>query len=79
MISVLEVRHILETAFLPTRCTCKVSDGNILFLQLTNPAAHQVELTVTGITAGNLNSSRAIANLVFEFREEARAREGMDD
>lgn len=79
MISVHELRHILETSFLPTRCTCKIGDGNILVLQLTNPTTHQVELTVTGIAAANLNSSRAIAQLVLEIRAEARARAGIDD
>ena len=72
MISVPELSHILETAFLPMRCTCKVGEGNILVLQLTSHITYQVVLTVTGIYALNLTSSRAIANLVAEIKEEAR-------
>lgn len=79
MIPVLELRQILETAFLPTRCTCKVGEGNILVLQLTNHMTHQVVLTVTGIDVLNLTSSRAIANLVAEIKEEARFRASMPD
>ena len=77
MLSLLEVRHILETAFLPTRCVCKADSGGSLVVQLINPNTHQVDLTVTGIDAQNLTSSRAIAKLVAEIKEEARLRASM--
>ncbi|WP_420876269.1 DUF1652 domain-containing protein [Pseudomonas paracarnis] len=74
MISVLELRHTLEAAFLPSRCICKFSDDNTLLLQLTNPTTHLVELTVTGIDPGTLNSSSAIASVISDIKEEVRRR-----
>lgn len=74
MISAFELRRILETAFLPTLCTCKVGCGYILCLQLANDITHQVELTVTGIDARTLSSNPAIAKLVAEIKEEAMLR-----
>ncbi|MFJ4130830.1 DUF1652 domain-containing protein [Pseudomonas cyclaminis] len=79
MLSILEVRHILETAFLPTRCVCKADSGGSLVVQLINPDTHQVDLTVTGIDARRLSSSRAIAKLVGEIKEEARLRASAPD
>lgn len=79
MISILELRRILDTAFLPMRCTSKVGDGNNLVLQRTNHITHHMELTVTGIDALTLNSSREIAKLVAEIKEEAGLRAGLPD
>ncbi|WP_397458491.1 DUF1652 domain-containing protein [Pseudomonas asplenii] len=72
MFSVLELRHIIETAFLPTQCICTVDHSNNLMIQLINPDTQQEELTVTGVDPNNLNSSRAIAQFVAEIREELR-------
>ncbi|WP_397470702.1 DUF1652 domain-containing protein [Pseudomonas sp. DD1] len=72
MISFLELRHILETSFLPACCICDVDVNQTLTVRLINPTTHQVELTVTGIDAQSLTSSRAIARLVMEVKEEAR-------
>lgn len=72
MISFLELRHILETSFLPTCCVCDVDGNQTLTVRLINPTTHQVELTVTGIDAQSLTSSRAMAKLVMEIKEEAR-------
>jgi len=74
MISSLELRHIIETAFLPTRCVCTSDASGSLVIQLIEPTNRQVELTVTGIDPRTLRSSRAIAKLVAEIKEEARLR-----
>lgn len=73
MISFLELRHILETSFLPTCCICEVDVNQILTIRLISPTTHEVELTVTGIDAQSLTSSRAMARLVMEIKEEVRS------
>lgn len=40
MLSTLELRHIIETAFLPTRCICSVRAGSLM-IQLVDPITQQ--------------------------------------
>lgn len=79
MISSLELRHIIETAFLPTRCVCIVDSSNSLVIQLINPTTQKEELTVTGIDSRSLASSREIARFVAEVKEEMRVRTELPD
>ncbi|WP_343177776.1 DUF1652 domain-containing protein [Pseudomonas sp. 4810-S13] len=74
MISLLELRHIIETAFLPMQCVCTIDADNRLMIQLINPVTQVEELTVAGIDPVDLSSSRAIAKFVVEIKEEARLR-----
>lgn len=75
MISTLELRHIIETAFLPTRCVCSIRHDS-LNIQLIDPSNQQELLTVAGIDPKALGSSRAIANLISEIKEEVRLQGG---
>ncbi|QXI26345.1 DUF1652 domain-containing protein [Pseudomonas vanderleydeniana] len=79
MLSLLALRHVIETAFLPTRCICTVDHSNNLMIQLINAQTQQEELTVTGIDPKDLTSSRAIAELVAQVREELRLRSQRQD
>lgn len=79
MLSVLALRHLIETAFFPTQCICTFDHGNSLMIQLINAETLQEELTVTGIDPKDLTSSRAIAELVAQIREELRLRAEMPD
>ncbi|SDZ59361.1 DUF1652 domain-containing protein [Pseudomonas sp. NFIX28] len=73
MISHLELRHIIEAAFLPMKCICHISADNSMTVQLLDADTRE-ELTVTGIDASTLCTAHAIANFVAELKEEARAR-----
>ncbi|MFS2159044.1 DUF1652 domain-containing protein [Pseudomonas sp. Pseusp122] len=72
MISSLELRHIIEAAFLPTKCACTISSDGSMTIQLTSPENAEEQLTVTGIDSASLASSRSIAALVAELKEELR-------
>lgn len=66
----LELRNIIECAFLPARCTCTLAPDQSLTVQVTDPVTGQVELMVTGISTDRLNSSRAISVLISELRQD---------
>lgn len=72
MISTLEIRHIIESAFLPLACRCTISPGGSLTVHVTDPETGRADLVVTGIVTAKLNSSRAISDLIAELRNELR-------
>lgn len=72
MLSHLELRHVFESAFLPTVCKCTIGSGRTMTLELINPRTKKVELTRSAIPIGDLTSSRAIALLVADLKEELR-------
>ncbi|MBI6853973.1 DUF1652 domain-containing protein [Pseudomonas cichorii] len=74
-LSTLELRNIIEVAFLPLSCTCTVVPGlsparTTLSVQITDPSTGRVELSVTGISLERLKTSRDISDLVAELRDE---------
>lgn len=70
MISNLELRHIVETAFLPARCLCTIDPTGSMTVQIFQSEAGMEEFTVTGIDSSRLTTSRAIAELVGELKED---------
>ena len=70
MLSTLELSHIIESAFLPLSCECRVEPSGSLQIQISEPISGRVELLVTGISASRLTGNQAIAQLVNELREE---------
>ncbi|WP_296187834.1 DUF1652 domain-containing protein [Pseudomonas sp. UBA1879] len=72
MISTLELRHIIESSFLPVECICSPNDAGTLTIQLINPETKEIDLTVPGIPVSNLTTMRAISDLVAQIREELR-------
>lgn len=75
MISILELRHIIECGFLPLSCSCTANPDGSLMIKVFDPASGRVELLVTGVSTANLMSSRAIAQLIVELRDEMKARQ----
>lgn len=71
MLSHLELRHTVESAFLPTKCECEIAPDGTFSVKLINPDSGEVDLFVTGMAASELASSRSIANLVISLKEEA--------
>lgn len=69
-LSILELRSIVEGAFLPLRCTCTVAPDYSMTVQITDPVTSRVDLLVTGISLDRLKTSRDISDLVAELRDE---------
>ncbi|WNW11052.1 DUF1652 domain-containing protein [Pseudomonas sp. DTU_2021_1001937_2_SI_NGA_ILE_001] len=69
-LSTLELRSIVEGAFLPLNCTCTIAPDQSMTVQIAEPRTGRVDLLVTGISLERLNSSRDISNLVAELRDE---------
>lgn len=69
-LSTLELRSIVESAFLPMRCTCSVSPDSSMSVQISDPHSEKVELLVTGISLDRLNTTRDISDLVAELRND---------
>jgi hypothetical protein len=57
MISHLELRHLIETAFLPTKCLCSICIDNSMTVQLLDADTGKEELTVIGVDGQNLSVS----------------------
>ncbi|MBD8494187.1 DUF1652 domain-containing protein [Pseudomonas syringae] len=69
-LSTLELRSIVEGAFLPLSCTCTIAPDRSMTIQIAEPRTGRVDLLVTGIDLMRLDSSRAINDLVAGLREE---------
>ncbi|WP_420801194.1 DUF1652 domain-containing protein [Pseudomonas brassicae] len=65
----LELRQMIEGAFLPWRCEVSCTDGLALTIRLLADADYD-EMTVTGVRLSALPNARAIADLVGQVREE---------
>ncbi|WPP01847.1 DUF1652 domain-containing protein [Pseudomonas sp. HR96] len=72
-LSALELRNIVECAFLPLHCTCSTADNATLSVDISDPQTGKVHLLKTGIAPERLASSRGICNLIAELRTELTA------
>lgn len=68
-LSNLELRSIIESAFLPLRCNCTVLDDTMT-VEVIDPATERVELLTRGISLDRLDTSRALCDLILELRAE---------
>jgi len=66
-ISPLELRHIIESGFLPLQCRCSIDEMNNVSIELVDSASGR-NLAVGGLPIAQLNTSRAIANLIAELK-----------
>lgn len=73
MIPIRELRHIIESSFLPMTCTCDVNPGGTLTIEVSDPVSGQVDLLVVGVPTQSLVSVRAINDLIAELRAELKA------
>jgi len=70
MMSILEQRQIIESAFLPLNCRCTIEADDSMTLEIRAPQNDQVLLRAAGIQRGELSSSRAISQLVLRLRQQ---------
>lgn len=72
MLSTLELRNIIETSFLPQRCQCTQAQDRSLTVRVFDRTSEHLDLIVTGIRTEQLNSSRAISNLIAGMRTDLK-------
>ena len=70
MLSTLELRHLVEQSFLPTRCDCTVDPPGALIVRFYHGTSNQEILTVTGIPIAPLNNGFAIETLIADLRND---------
>jgi Protein of unknown function (DUF1652) len=70
MLSTLELRHIIESGFLPLSCKCDLNVDGSLQIQIFDKNTGRVDLLVTGISTTKLSGSREISRLIAELRGE---------
>jgi hypothetical protein len=75
-LSALELRSIVEQAFLPQKCVCTLSNDQLLCVKLMNPHTDEVELFKADIPLDRVISARERARLVLELREQPRLSTG---
>jgi len=66
-ISALELRHIIESAFLPLECRCTSPSKDKLTVEIIDQTSG-VNLVVGGIDVASLGTSRAISDLIAALR-----------
>ncbi|WP_081014991.1 DUF1652 domain-containing protein [Pseudomonas fluorescens] len=73
MLSTLELRYLIERSFLPMYCACSVASDNCLTVRVYSPETGRIDLFSTGISCSELNSNRAIENMLANLRNDLNA------
>ncbi|MGE6388660.1 DUF1652 domain-containing protein [Pseudomonas sp. NPDC078416] len=68
-LSNLELRSIIERAFLPLRCNCTVWE-DLMTVEVIDPATEHVELFVSDIALDFLDNSHALCVLIRDLQAE---------
>ena len=68
-ISPLELRHIVETAFLPLHCRCSSNARREITIEVFDPVFGSV-VVMGGVPAATLGNSRAISDFIAQIRSE---------
>jgi antitoxin component of RelBE/YafQ-DinJ toxin-antitoxin module len=68
-ISLLELRHIIESGFLPLECRCTSPSANELTIEIIDRTTG-ANFVVGGIDVATLATSRAISDLIGKLRTE---------
>ena len=77
MISSLELRQIIESGFLPLKCICFIDPEGRMTVSLYQSQKGHAAFIAEGLITRHLTSSRAIADLVGELKQEF-ARKGFE-
>ncbi|MEQ4284487.1 DUF1652 domain-containing protein [Pseudomonas syringae] len=74
MTSNMDLRPIIEAAFLPLRCVCVIAPDASMTIRVFDTNTEAEEFTVTGIDTAALVTIRDIVGLVLEVKGEMRLR-----
>lgn len=72
-LSPLEIRSIIERAFLPLACTCEQGLDESFSVRIEDPHAGKLYVVATDIPIARMASSRAISDLIAELRGQLAA------
>ncbi|MCH5486766.1 DUF1652 domain-containing protein [Pseudomonas syringae] len=75
MNSKMDLRPIIEAAFLPTKCLCVIAHDASVTIQIFDRSTEMEQFTVTGIDAAALVTIRDIVLLVLDVKGELRLRQ----
>lgn len=70
MMTLAQLRTLIERRFLPRACECTISGEHSLTVKLYHPVSGQVDLVVSGLNLANLQSAAAVDALLDELRYE---------
>lgn len=73
MITLVQLRTLIERSFSPLACECVLSGDHSLTVKLYHPASGEVDLVVSGLNMTRLQSAEAVANLIEELRYELQS------
>ncbi|MBD8709594.1 DUF1652 domain-containing protein [Pseudomonas sp. CFBP 13711] len=68
-LSNLELRSIIESAFLPLRCNCTVLE-DVMTVEVIDPVTEHVELFASNIALDSLDNSHALCVLIRDLQAE---------
>ncbi|WP_296252616.1 DUF1652 domain-containing protein [Pseudomonas sp. UBA4194] len=69
----LELRSIIEHAFLPRHCVCAVNPDQSMSVEIKDPKTGHVDLFVPSISIERLSNTREISNLIAELRHQLQS------
>jgi hypothetical protein len=75
-LSNLELRNIIESAFLPKACNCTVVD-DIMTVEVFDPVSKRQELLASGIRLDELDTSLALSHLIAKLRADLQDAQSM--
>lgn len=70
MITLAQLRALIESSFSPRACDCHITGDHSLTVKLYHPVSGQVDLVVSGLNMATLQSTEAAAALIEELRYE---------
>lgn len=70
MLSLVQVRQLIEQGFAPLACQSSIQPGHLLTVKVFEPESGRVDLIVTGIVLHRLTSREAVQALIDELRDE---------
>jgi hypothetical protein len=73
MITLAQLRTLIEQSFSPLACECSISGDHSLTVKLYHPVSGQVDLVVSGLNMTTLQSAEAAAALIEELRYELQS------
>ncbi|MFY0728983.1 DUF1652 domain-containing protein [Pseudomonas sp. NFX15] len=73
MITLAQLRMLIERSFTPLACECSVTGDHSLTVKLYHPVSGQVDLVVSGLNMNQLQSAESVAALIEELRYELQS------
>ncbi|WP_419710873.1 DUF1652 domain-containing protein [Pseudomonas sp. NFX224] len=70
MITLAQLRMLIEHSFSPRACDCSITGDHSLTVKLYHPVSGQVDLVVSGLNMAKLQSAEAATALIEELRYE---------